>query len=79
MFSDALVYLGQNGALRMRAKLEDASIPNNVVAEPSLLVNCLQLADYVGMNDDGIKHSIGILRNATHASDIIEIHDAVMQ
>ncbi len=58
------------------AKLEDASIPNNVVAEPSLLVNCLQLADYVGMNDDGIKHSIGILRNATRASDFIEIHDA---
>jgi len=41
-----------------------------------LLVNCLQLADYVGMTGEGIKNNIEILRNATRSSDNIEINDA---
>ena len=42
----------------------------------SLLVNCLQLADYVGVDDEQIKNNIQILWNATRDSDNIEIHDA---
>jgi len=76
MFSDALVFLGQSGALRFQSKLEKASIPNNLVSEQSLLVNCLQLADFVGMNDEGIRSNIEILRHATRSSDKIELHDA---
>ena len=76
MLSEALIFLGQNGALRMRSKLESASIPSNVVSEQSLLVNCLQLADYVGMQDDVVTSNIQILRNATRSSDAIEINDA---
>jgi hypothetical protein len=76
MFSDALVALAQHGALRTHSKLESATIPNNLVSEQSLLVNCLQLADYVGMNDERIKNNIQILRNATRSTDYIEIFDA---
>ena len=55
MFVDALIFLGQNGALRMHSKLESATIPNTLVSGQSLLVNCLQLADYVGVDDERIK------------------------
>ena len=76
MFADALIFLGQNGSLRMHSKLELASIPTTLVSEQSLLVNCLQLADYVGMDNEQIRNNIQILRSATRASDNIEIHDA---
>jgi hypothetical protein len=76
IFVDALIFLGQNGALRMHSKLESATIPNTLVSGQSLLVNCLQLANYVGEDDERIKNNIQILRNATRSSDNIEIHDA---
>jgi hypothetical protein len=67
MFSEALIFLAQNGALRMNSKLESASIPNNLVSEQSLLVNCLQGRGCIRRDKTDGRERFGIHRRGWRA------------
>lgn len=66
-----------NNYFKVYSKLGKAPITRKQCSEPSHLVSCLELADFIAETEtnNDIRQSIQVLRDATSETDEVKLHD----